>query len=157
AATSCRAEGILAIAQFTGGRFDGALCSHQLPISAGAFAASVHLEQPTLRVRVIDFANVWQPDEIAKRIAVEARGTKQFARVDPGADGLRRVPQPAPLSDDPDKAPAFKQSWSADDVILVTGGAKGFCAEVALRIGQATKAKLLLLGRSSKDDSEVCA
>ncbi|YCK39903.1 type I polyketide synthase [Actinomadura sp. ATCC 39365] len=44
-----------------------------------------------------------------------------------------------------------------EDVCVVTGGAKGIGAECALALAQATRARIVLLGRSEIDDPEVAA
>ena len=41
------------------------------------------------------------------------------------------------------------KAWSKNDVVLVTGGAKGITAECALEFARSTKARMVLVGRSA--------
>jgi enediyne polyketide synthase len=70
-------------------------------------------------------------------------------------DGVRTAPVLRLLEGEP--AATRRLPLGADDVCLVTGGAKGIGAACAEAIGKATGARLVLLGRSAADHPEVAA
>ena len=51
------------------------------------------------------------------------------------------------------QAPLRPLPLGREDVILITGGAKGITAECALALGQATGARLALVGQSAPGSS----
>jgi enediyne polyketide synthase len=110
-----------------------------------AFARSLHLERKGLRVRVVDFAKTITPSDIASRVLDEIQGEEAFASVGFDEDLVRRIPV-AYLSEPSTYLPRQIQ-WTKEDVILVTGGAKGIMAECALGIARDTGATLVLVGR----------
>jgi NAD(P)-dependent dehydrogenase (short-subunit alcohol dehydrogenase family)/acyl-CoA thioesterase FadM len=137
----------VAFVTFGGGRF-GTGPGHPDPeqCCAAGFARSLHLEDPGLRVRVIDLADTLPPAEVARAVLGELRGPTPFAAVGYDAGGTRLVPrarlrQPAGYAKRP-------LGWSAGDVILVTGGGKGITAECSLALARATGARLALVGSS---------
>jgi acyl transferase domain-containing protein/NAD(P)-dependent dehydrogenase (short-subunit alcohol dehydrogenase family) len=136
-----------AFIQFGGGTFGtGPKTSDVEQSSTLALAASLHYELPDSRVRVIDFASNVAPTELAKRVLQELSTTDRFAAVGYGRKLTRRIPkmvlqEPATYSPRP-------LSWSADDVILVTGGSKGITAECALELAGTTQATMALVGSS---------
>ena len=119
-----------------------------------AFARCVSLEHPNLRVVVLELpfehpdASAW----VAAEVACAAAGY-HHARYE--MTGRRFVPVLAPL---PDRELAeVSDALSSDDVVLVSGGAKGIGAECALALARRTGAKLALLGRSPADAPAVSA
>ncbi len=140
--------------QFGGGNFgeDSTTMNPEMCCAAG-FARSVHLERPDLKVRVIDFDLNITPDSMADLVVKELSGDEPIKTVGYNANLDRLVPQSNlqhPVN--------YKQrslTWSNEDVIVVTGGAKGITAECALALAQKTGVKMALVGRSSKDNQEV--
>jgi enediyne polyketide synthase len=117
-----------------------------------AFARCVSLEHPNLRVLVLELpfkhpdASAW----VAAEVACVARG---YQRAHYEISGRRLAPMLLPL---PDREPAkVSDVLSADDVVLVSGGAKGIGAECALALARRTGAKFALLGRSRADAPAV--
>lgn len=149
----------VAYVQFGGGRFgrDTQAMSPEV-CCAAAFARSLHLERSDLRVRVVDFAQEIESNRAAELFMAELGGTASIATVGYDADLVRLVPrsylqQPANYS-------KRSLAWSEQDVILVTGGAKGITAECTLALAQSTGVKMALVGRTpapTRDDrsSEV--
>ena len=119
-----------------------------------AFARCVSLEHPKLRVLVVELPRA-HPDAaawIAAEIACAAPG---YQHVRYEMTGRRFVPVLLPILD---LAPSeVFSALGADDVVLVSGGAKGIGAECALALVRGTGAKLALLGRSPADAPEVTA
>ncbi|MGK7878136.1 MAG: SDR family NAD(P)-dependent oxidoreductase [Xenococcaceae cyanobacterium] len=137
----------LAYVQFGGGRFgSGSHTMNPEVCCAAAFARSVHLERPDLRVRVVDLAQEIEPNRTAELVISELSGTEAIATVGYDADLVRLVPQSR--LQQPANYTKRSLSWSEEDVILVTGGAKGITAECALAFAQSTGAKMVLVGRS---------
>ncbi|GCL51473.1 beta ketoacyl-acyl carrier protein synthase [Microcystis aeruginosa NIES-3804] len=138
----------LAYIQFGGGRFGtGEGEYHPAVASAAAFARSVHLERQEARVRVIDLAAEIAPTQASKLVIQELAGDEGITTVGYDATQVRLIPQ-AQLQQPIDYTPR-SLTWSASDVILVTGGAKGITAECALALGKETGVKMALVGRAA--------
>ena len=150
--------------QFGGGNFGGGVESLASPEAlsldtlspdapapesccAAAFARSLHLERPALRVRVVDLACQIAPNRAAELVVAELAGTEPIVTAGYDAQQVRRVPQ-ARLQQPVDYLHR-SIAWSATDVVLVTGGAKGITAECALAIAKSTGVKMALVGRSA--------
>ncbi|NEN89391.1 MAG: SDR family NAD(P)-dependent oxidoreductase [Okeania sp. SIO3H1] len=144
----------LTYVQFGGGHFgsQGAAISPEL-CCAGAFARSLHLERPHSRVRAVDLSpNI--EDSKAVELVIQEMGTTE-AIVTVGYDQklVRLVPQTR--LQQPATYKPRSLSWSAEDVILVTGGAKGITAECALALAKTTGVKMALVGRCPRENPEV--
>ena len=141
------AEGTIVFVQFGGGRFGvGAEAAKSEQCCAAAFARSLHLERPGLCVRVVDLAPSLPAERMSQAILREMEGDHPFRSVGFDAEGVRREPrarmqQPAHYTPRPIR-------WSAEDVIVVTGGAKGITAECALALARRTRARFALVGSS---------
>ncbi|MBM3891878.1 MAG: SDR family NAD(P)-dependent oxidoreductase, partial [Verrucomicrobia bacterium] len=114
--------------------------------SVAAFAASLHLERPELKVRALDFDPAVAAGALAERVVAELATDPPYEAAGYDAQLTRRVlrPQVHHLAFDPPRNIA----WSKDDVILVTGGAKGITAECAVALAQATGVRMALVGSS---------
>ncbi|HWR98689.1 MAG TPA: SDR family NAD(P)-dependent oxidoreductase [Candidatus Methanoperedens sp.] len=135
-----------AYVQFGGGAFGFGGDAGLEQCAAKALAASLHLERPDLRVRVIDLSprlELAQSGELIIR-EIEAPGDWEAAGYD--EQGVRRVTR-ARLRDRTAYTPRAI-SWSKDDVVLVTGGGKGISAECALAFAGATGVRMALVGSS---------
>jgi malonyl CoA-acyl carrier protein transacylase/NAD(P)-dependent dehydrogenase (short-subunit alcohol dehydrogenase family)/acyl-CoA thioesterase FadM/3-hydroxymyristoyl/3-hydroxydecanoyl-(acyl carrier protein) dehydratase/acyl carrier protein len=137
--------------QFGGGSF-GAKQPFYHPnlCCASALAKSIHLERDDLRVRVLDFFRGIDPEKLAEKAITEIHTPDAFAAV--GFDHeLRRYLEKPKLLD-----PAIYHdrniNWSSEDVILVTGGAKGITASIALGVAKETGARMALVGSSPDPD-----
>lgn len=119
---------------------------------APAFARTLHLERPTLDVRVIDIP--FDAPDAASRVAAEARAASGYAEIRYDADGGRWAPvwDLLPLGAGVEELPL-----SEDDLLLVSGGGKGIAAESALALARETGAWLLLMGRSDAGRDEELA
>ncbi len=119
-----------------------------------AFARCVSLEHPNLCVLVIELPFI-HPDAaawVAAEVGCAAPGY-QHARYE--MTGQRLVPVLLPL---PDRVPAgVSDGLTADDVVLVSGGAKGIGAECTIALARHTGARLALLGRAPADEPAVTA
>jgi len=115
--------------------------------SPDAFAATVHLERRKLRVRSLEFAC---PDAqrrpIADAVLRELTDGRSFVSARYDADGRRFVPTPR-LQNRASYEPRAT-SIGADDIVLVTGGAKGITAQCALALARETHATMVLVGSS---------
>ena len=114
-----------------------------------AFLRSVLAERPDLAICLLRIPLAEQFCRIAYAEAMAAKG---FVEVVYDEEGCRRVPrlQVVPVAE------SIDLPLSGDDVLLVSGGAKGIGAECALYLARQSKARLLLMGRSSlADDAEA--
>lgn len=115
--------------------------------AGGAFARTLHLEAPDITCCVVSVpAGHAQSPQWAVAEAVSATGYVEahYDRV-----GVRRVPVLKLLRWD--ETPVSRNTVTADDVLLITGGGKGIAAECALALARATGVRLALMGRSSPD------
>ncbi len=116
-----------------------------------AFARCLSLEDPRLRVRVVDLP--FGHAQAAAWLAAETAGAEPgYAEAYYDSSGVRRVPVLRVL---PAREPAH--FLGADDVILISGGAKGIGCECVLALSRRTGARVAMLGRSPADMPEVRA
>jgi NAD(P)-dependent dehydrogenase (short-subunit alcohol dehydrogenase family) len=128
-------------------RGDGAV----VPIGAGArgLVKTAALEFPDRSIRLVDVDATAPVADIARAVADEVAGVRESAApVEVGwRGGVRRAPHPvdrhAPVAAGP--APPL----TAKSVVLLTGGARGITAEVALTLARAHRCRLELVGRSA--------
>jgi enediyne polyketide synthase len=113
---------------------------------AAAFAASVHLERPDLRLRVVDAAPTADPVALAECVVGELQTGAAYSLAGYDERLVRRVPRPR--VQEAAERTRRPLSWSPEDVFLVTGGAKGITAECALELATATGARMALVGSS---------
>ncbi len=118
---------------------------------AQAFAASVHLEHPELKLRVLDFPASASSELIAQKIVSELQHEEAYRLSFYGEDGQRESVSPQML--ETALLPPRELTWSSDDVVLVTGGGKGITAELALAFAKRTGARIALVGRTVLDPS----
>ena len=143
--TSCSS---LAYLQFGGLSEGSALAKGNLQTScAASFAASIHLERPELRVRVLDFHPVHNPDFIAAQTLAEMSLADYHALSHYDESGERYMIEARLV--EPHLQPPTSIVWDASsDVVLVTGGAKGITAECAFAFAKATGVRVVLVGSS---------
>jgi enediyne polyketide synthase len=113
---------------------------------AKAFAASIHFERPDLKVRAIDFSTELNPALLAKCVSNELSTPETYVAAGYDSDLTRRIPRP--VLQHPKTYQRRPISWSSNDVILVTGGAKGIAATCALAFAQETGVRMALVGSS---------
>jgi enediyne polyketide synthase len=126
-----------------------AICHAGYPVSA--FARSLAIEQQFQSVLVIERPT---HGDVRDRIRQELNSRVEgFYEIRIDSNGVCFEPHfnviaPEPERDDPP---------GADDVVLVTGGAKGIGAECALRLAERTGATIILVGRSVESNPAVAA
>lgn len=126
-----------------------AFCHAGAPLSA--FARSIALERRFRSVRVIERShNTDCRKQIATELSARCNG---FAEVRIDAAGGRTEPVFAPVEVKP--VISDKVMFDRNDVILVTGGARGIGAECAVRIALCTGAAVILVGRSMVSHPDV--
>ena len=151
AANASRRRTTVAWVQFGGGFFGRDPRFAQLDrCGAVALGASLHLERADLRVRVLDFCPTLSAEIIAWETLAEMITQDSFTAVGYDLDRNRRtffprLVQPAAFN-------KRKIRWSGDDVILVTGGAKGITAACALAVAREIGARMALVGRTPHPD-----
>ncbi|MGC2695097.1 MAG: SDR family NAD(P)-dependent oxidoreductase [Candidatus Angelobacter sp.] len=119
---------------------------HGTGATAGALARSLFLENPGCRVTVVNVP--FENSEAAIWAASEASTNQSFVEAYYDDSGIRSEPRLNVLWPHHD---SDFQPLGPDDVLLVTGGAKGIAAESALHLAQRMKCRLALLGRSEPD------
>jgi NAD(P)-dependent dehydrogenase (short-subunit alcohol dehydrogenase family) len=152
------ARAFLLAATGLGGAFGfaaGALPADYSPGHGGVlgFVKCLYDEWPEVMVRAVDLdATAEPPADVADRLLAELSAEEGPAEV--GWQNGRRltwVPRPAPLVKEGAPAPLVEPGA----VVLVTGGARGITAEVALELGRRYRPTLLLVGRSPLPPEEA--
>ncbi|RJX28815.1 MAG: SDR family NAD(P)-dependent oxidoreductase [Desulfurivibrio sp.] len=139
--------------QFGGGFFgQGPETCDVAQCPAAALAASLHLERPDLRVRVLDFDAAVEAGQVAAKAAAEMAAGEQYAASGYDRQLTRRVPRLT--LQEPRAYTGRALAWSAADVILVTGGAKGITAACALALARQTGVRMALVGSSPHPEAE---
>jgi len=118
---------------------------------AAAFAKTLHLES-AIDTCVVDVP-LRHPKAVEWVIA-EASSASGYREVNYDEEGRRREPFLRPLVLEEG---VTELSLTADDVLIVTGGARGITAECALAIGRETGARLALFGLTPPGDDEEIA
>jgi NAD(P)-dependent dehydrogenase (short-subunit alcohol dehydrogenase family) len=118
------------------------------PVPAGAgvrgLVKTAALEFPDRRIRLVDVDPAAPVADLARLLADEAAQAE--APVEVGwCGGVRRTPHAVAR---PIAAPAAAPALSSASVVLLTGGARGITAEVAVALGREHGCRLELLGRS---------
>ena len=111
-----------------------------------SFAASLHHERTDLRVRAIELPASIKPETAALRIRDELVTPAAYESVIYDEAQRRRVPRMRLLL--PASYEPRDLGWTSDDVVLVTGGAKGITAECALALAADSLVQLALVGTS---------
>ncbi|MGJ5672489.1 MAG: SDR family NAD(P)-dependent oxidoreductase [Nostochopsis sp.] len=154
ASQASRTHTTVAYIQFGGGHFGTQPTIADIEqCCAIGFASSLHLERPDLKVRVIDFSLKLSPTKIAKCVAKELATSHFYLAAGYDATLTRYVSRPQ--VQEPAEYEERGINWSAKDVILVTGGAKGITAECALALAKKTGVRMALVGRSPLPDKHT--
>jgi enediyne polyketide synthase len=121
--------------------------------SANGYASSLALEQPALSVKIINLAREHKnPESLGLLIGREILVKRSQPIVALDEDGQFWAPEYSVLEQSRyQEAPI---AWTEDDVVLVTGGARGITAECALAFGSQTGVKLALVGSSPLVEGE---
>jgi acyl transferase domain-containing protein len=117
----------------------------------GGIVKSLAHEWPEVLVRVIDVDVTSPAAELAERLLAELgdpEGPVEVAYHGPRRTAWQCVPAPVDLS----VPPAL--SLEADSTILLTGGARGITAAVALELARRYRPNLVLVGRSPLPQAE---
>ena len=117
--------------------------------SVPGFLKTLEQEWPDVRVKAVDLSPM-TPEEAATHLLDEltaADGVVEIGYRD--GERTRLELAPVPLDDRPDQEPL-----GADAVLLVTGGARGITAEVAITLAQRYRPTLVLVGRTPVRDEE---
>ena len=122
---------------------------------AASLARTLHLEAKHLNTCVVDVPP--ELPEAAALVLAEALAARGHVEARYGTDGRRFEPVLRPLVLDRPGAEACKLPLTTDDVLVVTGGARGITAECALRLTRESGAHLAIFGRSqpAADDEIV--
>ena len=114
--------------------------------SVSAFVGSLHLERPNITYRVIEVDPVIKTDAILSVLFSEFISNDKYVTV--GFDKiLQRRKMVYELTTN--KKETRKVNLTENDVIVVTGGAKGITAECALTLARKYHCKMALVGSSN--------
>ena len=151
-------DAFIVFVQFGGGNFgENEGLKDIASSSAKSLASTLYLERPDLKVRIVDFDKHVSDKEAFLKVIDELQTYERFNAVGYDAKLNRNVV----VYENSEPAGYKKRniSWVSQDVVLVTGGAKGITAQCALAFARAIKVTMVLLGRSplpTKDeDNEI--
>lgn len=123
-----------------------------------AFARSLHLEFDGLPTVVVDLP--FEHPRAVEWVETEIAAVREFSEAHYDNQGTRRVPlielvEEAEQEHAPERA--AERALGADDLLLVSGGAKGIGYECALGLAEDSGCALTLLGRSQPAGDEELA
>ena len=135
-----------------GGTFALAGMINDADADAGGLAGLVKTaghEWPEVNCKAIDVDPIWDVAEAAAAIVAEMtiRGPSEVGLSPRGKVKIRLQPAPVDRSESVDPL-------GANDVVLISGGARGVTAEVAVALAGAFKPTVVLLGRSPTPEPE---
>ena len=140
-------ERTVAFVQFGAGNFgDNNSLKNVESCCARSIVSTLHLERPDLRIRIIDFDRRSLGRDVTDRIINELQSPEMFSIAGYDYELKRKVP--VYQKSEPVSYKKRNIKWDSEDVVLVTGGAKGITAECALEFARSTKAQMVLVGRS---------
>lgn len=113
---------------------------------SSAFARTLHLEAPQVNTCVVNVPFGWP--RAAEHTLAEALSTRGYSEAHYGQDGRRFEPVMRACTMSRSDDSQARLPLGADDVLVVTGGAKGITAECALALSVETGARLALIGRA---------
>lgn len=140
-----------------GGRFGHHAHANGVPPSVGGASGmlkSLAREQPSLRVRAIDLDPADEPALLAEHVLRELLADERHVEVGyAGGERYRMVATPRPASD---SASTARLTIDGDSVVLITGGARGIAARIAIEMARRYRCTLELVGRSraAADDED---
>jgi len=147
--------GTFVVVQDTGGDFGLSGSERAWLAGVAALARTAAMEWPRAHVRALDVERGERgPEAIAEAIATELLAGGTDAEIGLRADGARltRVSQPAPLPVASGRLPL-----SSESVVVASGGARGVTAACLIALARATRARFVLLGRSTlAEEPAVC-
>ena len=113
---------------------------------AKSLGSTLHLEWPELNIKIIDFDPKSEDRVIAKRVVDELRIKGNFCVV--GYD--KNLERNVPVFNNTEYVNYKDRNiqWAKEDVVLVTGGAKGITAKCAFKFAREKKVQVILVGRS---------
>jgi enediyne polyketide synthase len=119
---------------------------------AAAFARTLHLEAKDLVTCVVDVPA--DAPRAVEWVVAEAAAAKGYTEAHYDEGGVRREPVLRPVATPPEESAL---PLTEDDVLVVTGGARGITAECALALARETGARLALFGKSRPDENDEIA
>jgi enediyne polyketide synthase len=117
---------------------------------ATAFFLSLHHESPQERIRVLQFSR--KSLFAIEKTLDELQTGDTFSAAVYDDDLIRYVPVLTPVK--PQEFTPRSVTWTSQDVVLVTGGAKGITAACALAFALRTGVRLALVGSTSNTESD---
>ncbi|OBQ20050.1 SDR family NAD(P)-dependent oxidoreductase [Anabaena sp. AL93] len=141
----------LAFIQFGNGYFSR--CENNDPptsvFSVASFAASLHLERPKLKIRVLEFDHRLSLEIINQKIKAEFTTSDNYSVAGYNCESQRHQ-MVYDLAQK--KSQSRNVNLTPEDVIIVTGGAKGITAECAIALAEKYHCKMALVGSSPVND-----
>jgi acyl transferase domain-containing protein/NAD(P)-dependent dehydrogenase (short-subunit alcohol dehydrogenase family)/acyl carrier protein len=148
-ATVSRVDGSFGLGNHTLGE-NGILCGHPIAGGLAGLAKTAAKEWPEVHCKALDIPASWNdPDAAASAIA------REIFVAGPMEVGISSSGIIAPQLDETNLPLTTHHSpLTKEDVVILTGGARGITAEVAVALARAFSPTLILLGRSPEPRPE---
>ncbi len=130
----------------------GNLTDVQNYFSSAAFAASLHLERPDLKIRVLEFNEQADSNRVTSVFLGEFLSQGEYKAI--GLDAEQKTWEAVYEFAEANMRKRENISITPEDVVLVTGGAKGITAECAFSLAVTHKCKMALVGSSKFNGEE---
>lgn len=153
ASTAEAGAGVVLNLTSMGGRFGVGVDQDVPPAHAASvgFMKTLAQEIPAITVKNIDLDPQLPPEAVFGHVLMELASDAPDLEVGIGADGRQRLGiREAPL----DTATLGRLPIDRDSVVLITGGARGVTARVAIGLAEASGCRLVLVGRSELPGAE---
>ncbi len=123
------------------------------PAGVHGVVKSIGREWPGLRVKCLDFAPAMSAEAIAAAFLAEWRAREDDASIEIGVTPAGRFTLEL-KRDRRARSEAGRLDLDDDSVLLVTGGARGVTAQVALALAQQRRPRIVIVGRSEEPGVE---
>jgi acyl transferase domain-containing protein/NAD(P)H-dependent flavin oxidoreductase YrpB (nitropropane dioxygenase family)/NAD(P)-dependent dehydrogenase (short-subunit alcohol dehydrogenase family) len=110
------------------------------------------VERPDLAVKVVDLDERGSAEVLAECLVLELVADDREVEVG-WREGHRCAPRPVATAVDAEGEPFL----DSDSVVLLTGGARGITAEIALELAERFRPRLVLLGRAEQPGDETAS
>jgi malonyl CoA-acyl carrier protein transacylase/NADP-dependent 3-hydroxy acid dehydrogenase YdfG len=130
-------------------RVNGLEIGHPSAGGVSGMIKSLRKEWPDRQIRVANFASRLADTELAARLLAELAVVDDAGEVGYSEEGVRQMPRLVRAERSAAPVDGASVSLDGDSVVLITGGARGITARIAIELGRRYRCRLHLVGRSA--------